>query len=250
MKIIKGFFMAWGNFCIIPCPWKVWDNSCRGLMLAQLPVIGLLTGLLWYGIAILLQWLELPIMITAVLLTVYPFFVSGFIHLDGFMDCCDAVFSRAPLEKRRQILKDSRVGAFAVIWLCVLFMLFFAGIYSWTEKQFDDIVLLAVIPVISRAIGAACVLTKNKISVSQYENLEKSAVGNFVFIIVFAAATTAAGILIAGINGAVAAIIGAAAGLTAVGTAASNLGGMNGDISGYGITWSECFAVICTAIII
>ena len=63
----------------------------------------------------------------------YPFFVSGFMHLDGYVDCCDAIFSRAPLEKKKQILKDSRVGAFAVIWVIVLFLMFFASVYSFIE---------------------------------------------------------------------------------------------------------------------
>ena len=44
------------------------------------------------------------------------------------MDCADAVLSRRDLETRRKILKDSHVGSFAVVALCVLFLIEFAAL--------------------------------------------------------------------------------------------------------------------------
>ena len=51
MKLITAFFMAWGNFFAIPCPCKLWDNNLRQLQLVFFPMIGLLMGAGWYGIA-------------------------------------------------------------------------------------------------------------------------------------------------------------------------------------------------------
>mgnify|MGYP003392776405 FL=1 len=53
-------------------------------------------------------------------MAVYPYLVTGFLHLDGFMDVTDAVKSWRDLERRREILKDSHVGSFAVINLVLL----------------------------------------------------------------------------------------------------------------------------------
>lgn len=49
-----------------------------------------------------------------------PWLVTGFMHLDGYMDVCDAVLSRRELATRQRILKDSHCGAFAVIGMVLL----------------------------------------------------------------------------------------------------------------------------------
>ena len=106
MKAITGFFMAWGNFCFIPCPVKKWDENARIHMLMMLPLLGILMGILWYGLFLLIQLFDIHFFAAAVFMACYPLVISGFIHLDGFMDCHDAIFSRQSLEKKREILKD------------------------------------------------------------------------------------------------------------------------------------------------
>ena len=128
-------------------------------MLVMFPAIGLMMGLLWYGLFIVLQAAHIAHPLAAALLTAYPFLVSGFIHLDGFMDCNDAILSRRPLEERRRILKDSHVGAFAVITAILLFLVFFAAIWSALEREAPwAMVSLTAIPVLSRAASARAVL--------------------------------------------------------------------------------------------
>ena len=41
--------------------------------------------------------------------------VTGGIHMDGYMDTMDALHSYGNREKKLEILKDSHIGAFAVI---------------------------------------------------------------------------------------------------------------------------------------
>lgn len=248
MNVIKGFFMAWGNFCIVPCPWRIWDETCRKQMLAMLPVLGLLMGVLWYGLARALLWLCIPEMLIAAVLTVYPFFISGFMHLDGYMDCCDAIFSRAPLEKKKQILKDSRVGAFAVIWVIVLFLMFFASMYSFVETGAAYMEVFIAVPVISRTLGAVCILAGRRLNVSQYESLERGSVKQIIFAVCFAVLISAACAAVTDIQVIVPAALCAAAGVISCVRASRSLGGVNGDIAGYSIVWAECFAVICAAV--
>ena len=248
MNVIMGFFMAWGNFCIVPCPWRIWDETCRKQMLAMLPVLGLLMGVLWYGLARALLWLCIPEMLIAAVLTVYPFFISGFMHLDGYMDCCDAIFSRAPLEKKKQILKDSRVGAFAVIWVIVLFLMFFASMYSFVETGAAYMEVFIAVPVISRTLGAVCILAGRRLNVSQYESLERGSVKQIIFAVCFAVLISAACAAVTDIQVIVPAALCAAAGVISCVRASRSLGGVNGDIAGYSIVWAECFAVICAAV--
>ena len=41
---VYGFFMAWGMFLAIPCPKKIWRESARRKMLACLPLVGCVVG--------------------------------------------------------------------------------------------------------------------------------------------------------------------------------------------------------------
>ena len=68
----------------------------------------------------LLQRLGSPAPLRAVLLAAAPWLVTGFLHLDGYMDVCDALLSRRDLATRQKILKDSHCGAFAVICMVLL----------------------------------------------------------------------------------------------------------------------------------
>jgi adenosylcobinamide-GDP ribazoletransferase len=49
--------------------------------------------------------------------------LTGGFHMDGLMDTCDGHFSRRDLARRLEIMKDSRVGAFAVIGMVMLVLL-------------------------------------------------------------------------------------------------------------------------------
>ena len=115
MKYITAFFMAWGNFITLPCPYKKWDSKLLNMMLMFLPAIGAVIGALWVIVIELMLWFGVPDQVTAFAAVFFLFAICGFMHLDGFMDCNDAILSRRPLEERQRILKDSNVGAFAVV---------------------------------------------------------------------------------------------------------------------------------------
>ena len=103
-RLTTAFFMAWGMFCAIPCPYQRWDERLRPLMLVCFPLLGVLLGGIWSSAAWLIaRWGGLGLFGPA-LLAALPCLLTGFLHLDGFMDCCDAILSRRPLEERQQIL--------------------------------------------------------------------------------------------------------------------------------------------------
>lgn len=57
----------------------------------------------------------LPVSMLALLLISVWVYLSGGLHLDGVMDVADAAGSNGDVEKKREILKDSRAGSFAVL---------------------------------------------------------------------------------------------------------------------------------------
>ena len=83
------------------------------------PVVGAAIGLVLvaarFGLAI-----HLADSVSAVLIVGLWIFLTGGLHLDGWADCCDALPTAVPLERRREILKDSRIGTFGVLGLPVV----------------------------------------------------------------------------------------------------------------------------------
>ena len=85
-----AFIMCQSMFCSIPAP-QLWDEKAKDKMLLFLPVVGLEMGAIWTALAWLCTVLHLPALVTGLLLCAYPYIVTGFIHLDGYMDVTDAV---------------------------------------------------------------------------------------------------------------------------------------------------------------
>ena len=102
---IIAFFMAWGMFLSIPCPCKIWDEKARPWQLVYLPVAGLLVGALWALAAYALGSFDRLPALRAAVLAALPFLLTGFLHLDGFMDCCDAILIPAGSSHAAENLK-------------------------------------------------------------------------------------------------------------------------------------------------
>lgn len=173
-ELMTGFFMAWGMFSIIPCPCKVWDDNKYSSMLLCFPFIGIMIGFFWMVVYFLLEkilylaCLNTSIqLLRSVMLVISPWILSGFIHLDGFLDCSDAVLSRRNRDERLRILKDSSVGAFAVI-IFGLYSMISIGVFSAVSFQGRSWVFI-LIPAISRACSSISLLLFKPLSTSSYQ---------------------------------------------------------------------------------
>ena len=240
-----AFAMCQSMFCAIPCPWKVWDEQARGKMLLFLPLVGLEIGLIWVILAQICRLFALPALVVGLILAVYPYLVTGFLHLDGFMDVTDAVKSWRDLERRREILKDSHVGSFAVINLVLLVVAQFA-LFSSAADEADSLILLFV-PAVSRCCSALAVTGLKPMSTSQYANRKKQTSHLIVTALLLCVFVTA-GFLLCGKYGF--ALLGCLAGYgLALRRGYRSLEGMNGDISGYALTLGELCAVAVYALL-
>ena len=280
MKLLTGFLMTWGNFCSLPCPVKRWDDNCKSLMLGFLPTIGLVIGLLWAGIYVGLVYLSFPFLVVSFILAFLPFSLCGFMHMDGFMDCSDAIMSRRPLEEKQRILKDTHTGAFAVISAVFMILGYFAFI-STAASMGMDFVNIVIITVLSRSIAGLEVLLSRPLGTSQYAALADSSVSEadetgetsaadeadvteetdmteetaetkqkpaaatkkqgIILLLIQLIIYTASGFLASSFYPSTALVYGAVfvGTFIAITYAKKQLGGMSGDIAGYGIVWGE-----------
>ena len=233
--------MCRSMFCAIPCLSRVWDEEARDKMLLFLPVVGLEIGAIWALLAWLCRHLALPALVRGVVLSAYPFLVTGFIHLDGFMDVTDAVRSCRDLARRREILKDSHVGSFAVIGI-VLLALCQTALFA-SAKETASLWTLFLLPAVSRCGSALAVTVLCPMSTSQYA-AQKKPRSHIIVLGVQLVVYLAAGFL-AGWKTGLALVGGLAGYALALRKAYRSLDGMNGDISGYALTLSElCGAAV------
>ena len=244
MKIyLHAFAMCQSMFCSIPAP-QIWDEKAKDKMLLFLPIVGLEIGAIWAGLAWLCRLLNLPSMITALVLSAYPYIVTGFLHLDGYMDVTDAVKSWRDLERRREILKDSHVGSFAVIGIVLLILSQFAFFASAPADA--DFLILIFVPAISRCCSSLAVTGLKPMSTSQYAD-QKKPKSHVVVLTVMLCIFLGVGFLLCGKY--VFSLVGCLVGYgLALHRAYKFLEGMNGDISGYALTIGELCAVAVYAL--
>lgn len=239
-KIGKAFCMSFSMFCAIPTPFAhVWEDSLRSLMLLMFPFVGTVIGGLWALSGTLLTAIHCPLYIKAALMALIPYWLTGGIHLDGYMDCCDAIFSRRPLEKRREILKDSHVGSFAVIGLSMLFLLSFAAFSSVSEEKNNWVLLF--ICMASRASSAIGVSTLRPMNHSEYAgNFQKGIQGKHLsalIVLLFVIIGTA--FWLCSWNGFLSALATVAGYAVFTAFAFHDLDGFSGDVTGFGHTLGE-----------
>ena len=239
-----AFAMCQSMFCAIPFPGNIWDERARDKMLLFLPIVGLEIGTIWAALAWICNWLHLPVLVKGLVLSVYPYLVTGFIHLDGYMDVTDAVKSYRSLERRREILKDSHVGAFAVIGIVLLLLAQFAFMAS--AKENADFRILIFVPAVSRCCSALAVTALKPMNTSQYADQQKPK-SHIAVLLAMTAVFIAAGFLRCGRHGF--ALLGCLVGYgVALRKAYRSLEGMNGDISGYALSIAELCAVAVWAL--
>ncbi|MEG0297934.1 MAG: adenosylcobinamide-GDP ribazoletransferase [Clostridium sp.] len=249
-SLYNALNMAISMFTIIPLPKYEWDEKSARHMMKFYPIIGLIIGLLWYGAFIVLDKLQCSVMLSSAILMAVPFVLTGFLHLDGFMDVCDALLSRRPKEDKLKILKDSRVGAFSVISLVLVFIIEFSAINTILVKE-SNMIFLILIPVISRSIVAYLLITKEMISESYLGKLFKAGTGTFDKVLVLSFYFTAiiiSFILIKSIGIVIPLVMGLLAFLLVRNTE-KELGGINGDVAGYILVLTEFVGLIALGII-
>ncbi|MDE5582725.1 MAG: adenosylcobinamide-GDP ribazoletransferase, partial [Ruminococcus sp.] len=129
----------------------------RRYSLCFFPLVGAVIGglfLLWNIVSLRLKIGKF--LYSAVSVTI-PIIVTGGIHIDGFCDVNDAKSAYGDKEKRFSIMKDSHIGTFAVLYLCV-YLIFQTALFS-QMKTFSAAEITAVGYVLSRSLSAFSALT-------------------------------------------------------------------------------------------
>ncbi|MCX6021433.1 MAG: adenosylcobinamide-GDP ribazoletransferase [Chloroflexi bacterium] len=141
----------------LPLPDKPYSTPADlGRSLAWFPLVGALLGLAlavanWAGLALVGDpaAAALTLTVSAIL--------TGALHLDGFADSCDGLFARVgTVERRLEIMRDSRVGGFGAAGVAMLLLVKYSALLSVpADDRFRGLVLAGLLSrsVMVQAIG-------------------------------------------------------------------------------------------------
>jgi adenosylcobinamide-GDP ribazoletransferase len=152
----NGFLLALQFLTIVPLHRKAARTSASGQpdqpgaafdmgrALPWFPLVGALlgagvVGLNWALTPVFSRSLRDVIAIAALLLA------TGMLHFDGFVDCCDALLGTRSIERRLEILRDSRVGAYGVGGGALLLLARYATLESLSPGLWAFAVIAAII---------------------------------------------------------------------------------------------------------
>ncbi|MFP3514615.1 adenosylcobinamide-GDP ribazoletransferase [Pseudomonas sp. SIMBA_077] len=127
-----------------------------GRSLLFYPLVGLLFGVLLWGLSGLLM--GAPLMLHAALVLTAWVLLSGGLHLDGLADSADAWLGGfGDRERTLSIMKDPRSGPIAVVTLVLVLLLKFCAVLALIEQQ--QTAVLLIVPLIGRSALLAIFLT-------------------------------------------------------------------------------------------
>lgn len=242
----------------IPMPNIEWTEENMSYVMCFFPWIGAVIG----GLTYFTYWLKGMLcekgicfheLFFVAIFTLIPIWVTGGIHLDGFLDTKDALSSYQSRERRLEILKDPHAGAFAIISGIVYFV-FYLGIYSSLTKE--SVVVIAISFMLSRTLSGLSVIyfpqaRKKGMVADVSENISKRRTKQVLVFYVIGL-----GILMICVGKVIGMIVLATAGIVFAyyyKMAMDKFGGVTGDLAGYFLQLCEismAAAAVISAVIL
>lgn len=140
MKGIKSFLIAVSLYSQIPVPQFAWEEEDMPYVFCFFPWVGALIGGCLYGWLYLCGRCQIGSLCRTMIGAAVPLLVTGGFHVDGFMDTMDALHSYQPKERKLEILKDSHIGAFAVIMLALYGLVYLGALSEIKTREVQKIV--------------------------------------------------------------------------------------------------------------
>ena len=243
--MIKPLLIALSAYSIIPVPHFDWSEDNMKFSLCFLPVVGIIEGVLLLLWVLFCGYFEVGNILFAAVSTVLPLVITGGIHMDGYIDCIDALSSHRDRKKMLEILKDPHVGAFAIIYTAIYLLVVF-GLYAEISDSILSLVIIAIGYVLSRSLAAfSAVAMKNARKEGFLVSFSNSAHKKTVIasMIIISMLSVAAMIYVNFTLGILSALFAGLSLLLYAGIS-KKFGGITGDTTGYFIQMCELFILI------
>ena len=137
MRWIKAIIVVLSTYTRLPMPKSKWDDDAMKLAIAFLPFAGAVVGIGIWVWQVLCRYFDISPVLFASIATILPIMITGGIHMDGYCDTSDALASWQEKERRLDILKDSHIGAFALIRSFIYMFASFGVLYELFVRGID-----------------------------------------------------------------------------------------------------------------
>lgn len=144
---MKAFLAALMFLTRIPLPQINISKNDWHKSAIYFPLVGLVIGAILYLASLGLERL-FPTTVTAFLVVLVWIWITGGLHIDGWMDLADGFGSNKSREQILEIMKDSRVGAMGVIAAICLIGGKWVAVYELL--QYDRAIMLLMSPIFAR----------------------------------------------------------------------------------------------------
>ncbi|MFC1945776.1 adenosylcobinamide-GDP ribazoletransferase [Chloroflexota bacterium] len=125
-----SLIMAFRFLTAIPLPGKATPSpEAFGKATRYFPLVGLILGLILAGFSLLFR-IFLPLSLSAVLIVISSVLLTGGLHLDGLADTSDGLGGHRSPEQRRQVMRDSRNGAFGIAAVVLVLLFKYVALVS------------------------------------------------------------------------------------------------------------------------
>ncbi len=250
--VADSVILAFTTFSRIPMPRIAWRESSMRYMMAAFPLVGVAIGVVLGAWWLVCDAAAFGPFLTAAGIALIPLVITGAIHMDGFSDVVDASASHASPERKREILKDPHIGAFAPIALA-MYMLAYVAILTEIPFTWRVCALLTCMYVMTRCLsGLAVTLFAKSGEAGMLAMFQMSAekrpvvvvlVGLFVACFICMAVVS----LPASVGMTAGALV-CFAGLRVF--ANRQFGGMSGDLAGFFLQVAELAMILCLMVVV
>ena len=233
---------ALGFLTVVPLPARA-HGMPGAVTLGSFGVAGLLLGGVVAGVEVALAPV-LPVAARSAVLLGVLAACCGAMHLDGLMDSFDGLFGARAPERRLEIMRDSRVGAYGLAAALLVMLVQYAALSSVTSRR--PLAVLAAVG-LSRAASALALgvarPARDEGLASVYSVARRLAAG----VVAFASAAVVA-VVALGWRGGLASGVAVVVVLGVVLVFRRRVGGMTGDGFGAVVELSLAGALLCLAV--
>lgn len=157
---LESMLIALSMYSVLPVKCLNWTEKNLRNAMVFFPLVGLLCGAGLWAVWTVCGLLHVGSVLFGALAVLCGVLVTGGIHLDGFCDTADALYSRRPQEEKLRILKDPNCGPFAVFSVILVLLICFGAYVQLYQTQGRSVIwLLTGGFVMSRCLSGIAVTT-------------------------------------------------------------------------------------------
>lgn len=131
---MRSFFLALQFLTRLPTPQRSIQPEIFGTSMMWFPIVGALLGAI-LAVADMAMTPFWSVELRSIGLVVLAIALTGALHMDGLMDSCDALLAFTSPDRRLEIMRDSRVGSFAIVGAATVLLLKYTAILSLPDSS-------------------------------------------------------------------------------------------------------------------